>query len=259
MKIIDAVDTFRLDRLDIFGKGDSEREVEEYIACKGLQDRVFLKGYTNDLNSSLKGYKGIFAQGRSAIESLAMGYPVVLAGYGKIIGVIDHSNLPSLVSNNFVAGECSECSGLKLESQFRAINDEPGQYNLREEIINKLDVKYVADNYIETLENLDSTRVMQGVEFLSDLRSLADTDDCFYLSKFVYSLLKKYFKPYSYNVYLSSMFTLHDECIALQEVTTMLENNMNKLIQEIEVEKTRSIVTLIKRDLHKITSKFSLK
>ncbi len=85
--MIDAVKTL-VDRgfdvrLSIYGEGPERKKLKAYIESLGLEDRVFLCGFTNEIHDKMKNaacfvissdYEGI---SNSMLEALAIGVPVV--------------------------------------------------------------------------------------------------------------------------------------------------------------------------------------
>ena len=68
---------------DIYGEGELQNDIEEYIRINGLTDKVFLKGFSTNIHSEIgnsmmfvssSDYEGI---SNSMLEAMAIGLPVV--------------------------------------------------------------------------------------------------------------------------------------------------------------------------------------
>ncbi len=62
---------------------------------------VELAGFQNDLPAFLNGAAGVIAAGRSAMESLAFGIPVIALGEGGIAGLVMPETLKACLASNF--------------------------------------------------------------------------------------------------------------------------------------------------------------
>lgn len=74
-------------RLDIYGTGSLEAPIQQYIAQKGLSEKVFLKGYRTDVFSEIldagmlvisSDYEGL---SNAMLEAMAIGIPVISTDY----------------------------------------------------------------------------------------------------------------------------------------------------------------------------------
>lgn len=79
----DVIASGRKCYLDIYGTGPLQQELNEYIQTKGLENSVFLKGFSKDIHREMCGsaafiissdYEGI---SNSMLEALAIGVPVI--------------------------------------------------------------------------------------------------------------------------------------------------------------------------------------
>jgi len=70
-------------RLILFGEGDMEQELKDYICANGLENSVILAGYTNNVLAAMEGCDFIIRAedfgylGRDIIEANALGVPIL--------------------------------------------------------------------------------------------------------------------------------------------------------------------------------------
>lgn len=87
MMSVDAFGLFLVDHPDyvfeIYGEGELEEEIDNYIRNKGLNDHIFIKGFCKDIHKQIRNammfvsssdYEGI---SNSMLEAMALGLPVV--------------------------------------------------------------------------------------------------------------------------------------------------------------------------------------
>ena len=93
-----------IDHIDIYGDGSRKQALMDYVKANGLTHKVTFKGFQSDLFDRLDNrYNGVIGTDRVAIEGLAMGYPVLEMGYGRVIGIIDEAMMDVLRDTNFDA------------------------------------------------------------------------------------------------------------------------------------------------------------
>ena len=114
LKLLKKLD---IKKVDIYGKGNKEEELKQLVKSLRLGKVVNFKGYVENLNEHIDNYTGTIGLGRVSMESLCMNYPSILAGYGKVIGVIDKETFDEVKGLNFVPSELEEKTEAEIISQ----------------------------------------------------------------------------------------------------------------------------------------------
>ena len=184
--------------IHIYGQGNMEKELKVFVNKKHLKNKVFFKGYTNDLSKTLNGsYNGVIGQGRVAIESLTMNYPTILIGYNKIVGVIDDNKFDILKKINFIPEGFEDIPVVKLQKEIKSAYANTKKYQLRDEAIDFFGTKNFAV-YLDILQNIKFKYSEVLNKYFNQMTNVKQ-DEMFYNSYNVFVILKKYIGSYTMN------------------------------------------------------------
>ena len=145
IKLFEMLPEIDIDQVDVYGEGN-ERESLEALASK-CSKKINFMGYHNDLDKILKDkYNGVIGIGRAAIEGLAMGYPLLFVGHGKVCGLLDEEMYDRARRLNFVATDFETMDAEKINSQLAKVDE---RYILRDRVVEDFDIKNLAKKYVE--------------------------------------------------------------------------------------------------------------
>lgn len=229
LNLFKMLPNLNINAIDVYGSGSIEDELKRYVADNSLN--VVFKGYCDDLANTLKDkYTGIIGTGRVALEGLCMNYPVLLIGYGKVCGVIDHDIYLKVRDYNFFGKVCPEISIDDLNAQLYKINNHcVDDYCLRKLLIDDYDIKNITRKYLNELSDVSfcvQHEMILLYRKIEELIPFGDGEKSFYQSINVYYLLKSFVEHYTTNVVLKNLFVVMDKQVKL-------ENEISKLNDEI--------------------------
>lgn len=97
-------------RIDIYGDGDCFELLSEYIKEHGYENKVFLKGWVNNLPVILaqERYDCAFGVGRIVMDAISAHTPVGILGYGGFTEIIDKNNIESYAKTNFISWDAQK-------------------------------------------------------------------------------------------------------------------------------------------------------
>jgi len=115
-------------RIDIVG-GGAEYELVQKCACEVNSSlgysAVRLLGGVCDVSPLMRGYHLFVGVSRAALEAMASGIPVVLAGDEGFFGALDKDNIDGAAESNFCARGCDKISEDKLFEHICSVLDMP--------------------------------------------------------------------------------------------------------------------------------------
>lgn len=234
-KLLSIINELDISELDIFGSGDMESELQKYIDNNKLSNKVFIKGYTYNINESINSYTGVIGVGRVVIESLCMNYPTMFVGYNKIIGVIDKKIYNEGKELNFVPQLFDEISVSNLKEQINEINNGCyAKYQFRRNVINDLGTGNIK-KYLDVLKNTDKCSLEPINEFYNSLNELKDKKQIFYESFDVLNLIDQKFSPIVSNIFFKAL--VKNALINLKNKNDIKE--LKKIINKSNKEKIK--------------------
>lgn len=231
VKFIDMLKDLDIKKVDIYGTGDMEVKLNQYIKKKKLEKKVFLKGYINDLSKHLKGYTGTIGLGRVVQESLCMNYPSIFVGYDKVAGVITKDVYNKTKDINFVPAALDDISIEELQKQINDINKgEYDKYILRDDVIKDFGIQN-AEKYQKELENLESNNLSVINKIYKDIKKLKNKNEYFYSSEKVFSILYQHLSYYDKNIYLKNILISNQKQFQLINRVNQLENQCESIVE----------------------------
>lgn len=207
-KLISIMDKIDIKKICVYGEGDKKEELQDFTKSYNVQDKVVLMGHYDNLYEELdEKYNGIIGIGRVIMESLTMGYPTMLIGYGKIAGIIDLNMYNTIKKCNFVNRMFQDINIDELNSQIENVykqNDE------RNEIYNSIRREYSANTIYEKYEkeiNLVKISDVYNIQKIyTEIKKIENIKENIYDSRLVYNILKKYIEPECLSINLKSYF-----------------------------------------------------
>lgn len=236
LKFLSLLPKLDIEKVDIYGSGEEENKLKEYVINNNLN--VEFKGYVEELHVALlNNYNGIIGLGRVAMEGLCMNYPVLLIGYGKILGLIDKKNIKYLKAHNFVNSELEELSIDDLVKQIESINSKKySKYLLKYEMCRYCDVDVVADKYIYFLKNAKFGSNVKVIELYKKIKELSDTfasEEVFCDCVYVADLLIKYLGNITKSIHVKNLLSLLNSIVALKKNIWSLNDRLVKIEEKM--------------------------
>ncbi len=210
ISLFDMLPRLDIDHIDIYGDGSRKQALMDYVKAKKLTDKVTFQGFQADLFNRLDGhYNGVIGTDRVAIEGLAMGYPVLEMGYGRVIGIIDAQMLSLLRDTNFDANLMAQVSGSDaLNGQLAAVYAAPEKFNMRQVMESDFNIKHIGAAYIQELENTPFLPHANVCEFYRELCQVTDKSENFFRGETVFNLMRKNVEYYAVSSDIKILFLL---------------------------------------------------
>lgn len=242
IKILSWLPTIDIEQIDIYGTGNEEQIIKDYVESHKLN--VVFKGHVDDIsNRIMNKYNGVIGLGRVALEGLCLNYPVLLIGYGKILGLVNRERYNLLKKCNFVNMYMSEISKEELNESLKNINNNLSEYQLRDVAKMDFDVNVISKEYVDILKK---QRLVFKPYIVSLYKELCNLDKDIknnhkvYESVVVYNLLKNYIKYYGTNFLINNQFLSIDNMLKIashiekmnsenSELRFNLDNNFKKI------------------------------
>lgn len=201
--LIANMQLYNMEAIDIYGSGNCEEELKAYVAQMGLEDKVCLKGFTNDVFGTVNGkYNGIIGIGRVVLEGIITGMPVFLIGFNKLSGFVNTDIYNKLKLLNF--------SNLMLDDTNFNMPSREEIASLEADARNSFGAEELARQYVEALNKCSSLhhdnlcKLYYEIEPLSKL----DNDGCLvHKDRRVYDLIQNYIGRFSTSVQIDMLLT----------------------------------------------------
>lgn len=163
LKAIPVLEKAGVEQLDIFGRGEDEQQVLDFIEAYNADAthklQVNFRGWCNSvIEEILHGeYEGGIGMDRVAIEMMSIGLPVVILGYGGLTEGVSEKNFDKLLRNNLSSRE--ELTEAEILKNFEKVRKNPKAYDMRAMIAEKLDSEKI---WLEWLEKSKSLKTDLG-------------------------------------------------------------------------------------------------
>lgn len=243
LKLFDMLDNLDIDFIDVYGSGNAEDEIKDYVKKHSLDKKIEFKGYVSNINEILNGhYNGVMGQGRVVLEALAMNYPTVLMGYGKIAGLIDSKMFDQIKDVNFIPTTVDHIPLVKLQEELLNIGED--NY-LREKIEKDFSVKRF-DEYINIIKNSIFSSIEDLNNWYNDITLIEDDLQPFYNSSEVFDLLVKSIVPYCSDIELKSLVNAYSKLYYLEKVNDFNNSKINSLnakLDDVTLKNSNDIAT----------------
>lgn len=199
-----------INHIDIYGDGTRKQALMDYVKEHNLSEKVSFKGFQSDLFERLDGkYNGVIGTDRVAIEGLAMGYPVLEMGYGRVIGIIDTELLELLRDTNFDANLMEEIrSADALNHQLSQVYQAPQKYNMRHIMSEHFNIQQIGAAYIEELKKTPFFPHANVCEFYRELCKIENKNENFFRGETVFALMRKNVEYYAVSSDIKNLFLL---------------------------------------------------
>ncbi len=222
-KMILNIEKFGIDSVDIYGDGNKVEELKNFISEEELNSKINYIGYTNNLYQTVNNkYNGIIGIGRVVLESLMMGYPTILIGFGKITGFINKKIYLETKDYNFI------------NNHTNIYNDKfPSTYDrnfLTNNVRKNYSINTIIKKYIMCLNDCDSINLQNLVDMYHEIEKLSkneDLKDCyFYKERLIYNLVKEYIYKNSISPEINNIIVNTDTTYDLYDV---IINKLSKM------------------------------
>lgn len=122
ISFIDLIkDNVRIKKLDIYGAGNNVNVLEVFIADNNLQEKVFLKGFSEKVPELMPTYTGFAGMGRGVIEAAANGLSICLVGYDGVKGILNNERFTEAAKFNFSGRNFPNIDSATLNSQLESL------------------------------------------------------------------------------------------------------------------------------------------
>lgn len=223
-----------IDHVDIYGDGTRKEALMRYVSEKNLKNKVSFMGFQSDLFNRLDGhYNGVIGTDRVAVEGLAMGYPVIEMGYGRVVGVIDQDMLKTLSDTNFDANLMAPVASTRvLNQQLTDVYQYTARYNMRQVVEQNFNIKHIAQAYIEELKHTPVLPHANVCEFYRELCKIGDKQQNFFRSPEVLALMKKNVEYYAVTSDIKTLFLMQQMWDNLNNTMCQHVNGLNWRIDQ---------------------------
>lgn len=277
--VIKFMNLTNIKQIDIYGDGPEKENLYKWLQEYKFPLKIELKEFSDNLYKDLDGkYNGIIGSGRSALEGLSMGYPVLITGKGKVGSLIDEQIYESTKKQNFLFTEEIYSLNEKV-NQINNVNNNLEKYNLRDKIEYDFNIMKISQKFISEINDCKFTSQEYVIQAFKSISKIKNKNVNFYRSRDVYSILKSHLKRNTANIHIKNLFisasSMYDELdLKWEEIQQYIEKNnmpverkkkeeeINQLKKENEQLKqylnTLGFKQLLKHDLKKMIELFSL-
>lgn len=262
-KVISSLNDINIEKICIYGDGDRKKELQNFINSKQLQDKVELMGHYDNLYEELNGkYNGIMGISRVAMEAIAMGYPTMIVGCGKIAGIMNLKMYNAIKKYNFINTIFKDITidklNLQLEDVYK-LKDERNQ--ICDTIRQQYSAKMIYEKYEQEIK-LDQVKDVYNIKKIyAEIKNIENLKENIYDSRLVYNILKKYIeseylsinlKSYfvNFNNYFNILDANYKEQIDLQNTIKNIEDCINNI--KSSIDSTNNTINFINDDMSNI-------
>jgi hypothetical protein len=151
--VITNIDRLNIEKIDIYGDGEKRADLEILVNSLGLTDRISFKGATSNIIGAYnQGYKGVIGLGQVVLEGISASLPVLLAGYGRITGLVDLALFNRIKGTNFINTFEPDVDIDLIGKQILSLDDNYQNYILKDSII-EFDNQNVWNKYLNEIKD----------------------------------------------------------------------------------------------------------
>ena len=228
--VISSLDSLSIKELHLFGSGNKVDYIKNVVNEKHLEDRVFLHGYTNEINVKLNNFNGLIGMGRAAAEGISMQLPVMLVGYGKNCGIIDKSNYEILRNNNYAPIFLKPMNNEDVKKQVEKLNKKTYKSDIYKMFCENSSSTELAKKYFIMIDTCEPN-IRSNFLYLYNSICEIDSNDSFSNSDDVYKLVETYLKSQSTNLDLNAIMVFYD---TLNTKLANMDNQFNKKLDNLK-------------------------
>lgn len=231
-KVIRMLPYLDIEQVDIYGDGECMNQLKEVITDSSA--RVEIMGFSAEIGKTVSGhYDGVIGLGRVAIEALAMGIPVLFAGYEKICGLITREEYQKARQCNFIPNEFKEKTAEEINDDIENLYQQKNQYSFPEVVREDYDIRNLADQYLRILRNCDYKGGRWSVK--SFYHELEKSEKCafFHNSDCTWELAKRFVQPHTLSMHVKTDFLVNEHILRINQ---LLKNEIDRKIDDIRRE-----------------------
>lgn len=233
IKFFDMLPKLDIDRIDIYGSGNREDKLKEYITKNKLSNKIKLKGFTNKIYNILDNYTGTIGIGRVTLESLCMNYPSILIGYDKVLGVINEDLYNEVKKINFVPAALDDIDIEEFNKQLKKINKgNYKHYQLRKNVIKDFG-KNKVNTYLEELKNCKKITNSTFNEMFNEFNNISDKNEHFYTSQSTFDIISKKIAANTKNPYFKIIINSYVTNNTLINRQNNMKDEFNAKIEDL--------------------------
>lgn len=257
ISLFDMLPQLDIDCIDIYGDGARKQALMDYVKANNLTDKVTFQGFQADLFDRLDNrYNGVIGTDRVAIEGLAMGYPVLEMGYGRVIGIIDTGMLSLLRDTNFDANLMAQVSGSEaLNRQLAAVYEDSGKFNMRQAMERDFNIKNIGAAYVQELENTPFLPHANVCEFYRELCQMKNKSENFFRGETVFNLMRKNVEYYAVSSDIKILFLLQQTINQVNNLNWRVDQCAGEIGKKIPSPDRPSLLRRVARRLKRIVKK----
>lgn len=223
-KMLLIMDDFDIDAIDIYGDGSCLEDLKEFIEFNNLGNKVKLLGYCNNVYSTVNyKYNGIIGIGRVVLESLIMGFPTILIGYGKVTGFINKDIYLKIKDYNFVNEHINVYNNV-LPTNYE-------RYFLMNDVKKNYSIETIMKEYLFYLNAGCSTMKQNLKDLFYEIDKFNNNEELnkcyFHKERLIYNLVKDFVCRNSLLPEINCIVTNADMCYELYD-GLMIEKNKEK-------------------------------
>ena len=204
--LISMLPDLEIDALDLYGDGACAEQIRALADV--CPKPVRLMGHSTTLHEQLRqDYFGVIGLGRCAIEGLALGLPVLLAGYGKVCGLIDSSLYARAAELNFVTETLPALGAEALNAQLRSAYADSAAYRFDDRVRADFDAAALAQRMAQTLADAPIGMPLYVQELYTALCALPEETPA-HESEQVFQILRELLLDRTQNLYLKDQLLL---------------------------------------------------
>ncbi len=272
-QFLEIFDQLDIEQLDIYGDGDKQEELEKHLIKNNLDQKVKLRGRTNQVRKDLsKGYNGVIGIGRVIMEAIALKMPNMVIGRGKNSGLLTFDKYQIIKKQNFTNLELDDLTAKQINQEIKKINN--SEINkIFQDFADNFSAQAVATEYQAIINKIifkESLAIKPFYQRLLEIKDQNQLNQQFYASREVFGLFEQLIKKWNLSHNLKNdMFLLENHYQqqilkwnqdALIEQKSKNEQTINQLKAEIEEMKQNNkkrsglrykiqkIKTVIRRD-----------
>lgn len=224
-----------IEKVDIYGDGFIKENLEELCLELKIEQKVEFKGFSNNLDKVLQNnYCGVIGVGRVALEGLFLNLPTLLAGNGKICGLINEDIFNIVKYDNFTTYNCNEISLNELKKQIEQVNNNSLKaFQLRSLANKEFESTEIAKKFTSEINKSTFQVQEQLLNFYKGLLELDGTKG-FYDNENVLILLKKNIETFATNPLIKAMFIQYKHILIQNSINIQNNSELTKIKIELE-------------------------
>ena len=236
-KLVRMLPDLDIGQVDIYGDGECLIRLKDEIT--NIPARIELMGFRAEIGKAICGnYDGVIGLGRVAIEALAMGMPVLFAGYGKICGLISREDYPKARQCNFIPNEFKEKTAEEINKDIKEFYLRAERFCCSDLVRQDYNAKDLSEQYLRILRNAEHKGGRRYVRDFFEALKNSEKSAFFHNSLCMYELAKRYVWPNTFNMRVKEKFLVSEQMLHMDQMWKLEMNarreEMNACREELD-------------------------